>query len=98
SPYGHFLAYYNMVTKKWISRKDSNENIIEKYNLTDNLCRKIYKTKSGKIWLATGKAGLGVWRNQSTPVVSYYDHNPSNNQSISNNNIYDIIETRSGDL
>ena len=98
SPYGHFLAYYNLQTKKWVSRNDSTERIIEKFNMVDNLFRKIYKTRSGKIWLATGKAGLGAWINNSTPVINYYNHNPANNQSISNNNIYDVVETKNGDL
>jgi ligand-binding sensor domain-containing protein len=92
SPYGHFLAYYDLVEKKWVSRLDTVKNIIQRFNLKDNLIRKIYKTKSGKIWLATVKEGLGEWVKNSNPRVKYYKNDPVQLNVLSNNHVYDIAE------
>ena len=91
SPYGHYLAYYDLVDKKWVSRTDTLLNILERFNLRDNLLRKIYKTKEGEIWLATAKSGLGVWQKKSYPSLSYLRNDPASDKSISNDNVYDIV-------
>ena len=60
SPYGHYLAYYDLIDKRWVSRTDSAKKFITTFNLKDNLIRKIYKTSNGEVCLATAKFGLGV--------------------------------------
>ena len=98
SPYGHFLAYYDLVEKKWVSRLDTTQNIIKNFNLQDNLIRKIYKTSSGKIWFATVVAGLGEWVKNSRPKLRYYTNNPSQQGGLSNNHIFDIVEDKDCNL
>lgn len=97
SPYGHFLAYYDLQKKRWVSRLDSM-NIVRKFNLKDNLIRKFYKTKAGTVWLATSREGLGLWANNPLPTVSYFTHNPTDPLSIAGNNVYDMTEDESGNL
>lgn len=98
SPYGHFLAYYDLVDKKWISRLDSTEKIVSSFNLTDNLIRKFYRSNDGGIWLATVKEGLGYWNKQVTPAIQYFKNNPSDVSSIANNNVYDMATDSKGNL
>lgn len=92
SPYGHFLAYYDLSDQRWISRIDAAKQILQRYNLKDNLVRKIFKTREGKIWLATRKTGLGDWSKYPYPHVQYLYNNPAQPGSISNDNVFDIIE------
>jgi len=98
SPYGHYLAYYDLTEKKWVSRLDSVQNIIRRFNLKDNLIRKIYKTSSGSIWLATVKEGLGKWVNHPTPKITYYKNDPGQKEGLSNNHVFDIIEDQQSNL
>jgi ligand-binding sensor domain-containing protein len=98
SPYGHFLTYYDLVDKKWISRLDTVQNIIPTFNIQDNLIRKFYKTSDGKIWLANVKEGLGEWINISKPKIKYYKNDPIRNDVLSNNHVFDIAEDRNGKL
>ncbi|MGZ5287240.1 MAG: triple tyrosine motif-containing protein, partial [Flavisolibacter sp.] len=97
SPYGHFLAYYDLQQKKWISRLDSL-NIVQRFNLRDNLVRKLYKDSHGNIWTAGIKTGLGQWIRNSWPRLEFFMHDPSNPESISGNNVYDIEEDHLGNL
>ncbi|MRG48358.1 histidine kinase [Chitinophaga sp. SYP-B3965] len=90
-PYGHFIAYYDFVTQRWTSREDTTMNIIKRFNLSDHLIRKLYKTPLGNIWMATAKAGLGEWKKDSWPYVEYHS-------ALSNNNVYDMAEDPSGKL
>ncbi|HYO22296.1 MAG TPA: two-component regulator propeller domain-containing protein [Flavisolibacter sp.] len=96
-PYGHFLAYYDLQKQRWVSRLDSM-NILEKFNLKDNLIRKIYRAKNGTIWLANGKEGLASWTHHSLPKAAYFRHNPKDPFSIGNNNVYDLAEDDKGNL
>jgi signal transduction histidine kinase/streptogramin lyase len=98
SPYGHFLAYYDLTDQRWVSRLDTVKKILQRYNLTDNLVRKVFKTRSGKIWLATGKTGLGNWVKHPLPHVQYLYSNPAMQGTISNDNVYDITEDNKGNL
>lgn len=98
SPYGHFLTYYDLVDKRWISRTDTSKKILERFNIGDNLIRKIYRCRRGYIWLATAKLGLGMWTHHSLPRVQHLSNNPAKTNSISNNNVYDIIEDGEGNL
>lgn len=98
SPYGHFLAYYDLDNNKWVSRLDTVENIIRNFNIKDNLIRKIYKTASGKIWLATVKEGLGEWVKNSKPVIRYYKNDPVQKEVLSNNHVFDMAEDKQRNL
>lgn len=98
SPYGHFLAYYDLVEKKWISRLDSTEKIVSSFNLTDNLIRKFHRSNDGGIWLATVKEGLGYWNKRSNPSVQYFKNDPSDISSLANNNVYDMATDNKGNL
>lgn len=96
-PYGHFFAYYDFTEQRWVSRKDSTKKILSRYNITDNLIRKIVKTKDGNLWLANAKNGL-VLLNKQKGGSSTYLNNPAVAGSISNNNVYDIKEDKVGNL
>jgi ligand-binding sensor domain-containing protein/two-component sensor histidine kinase len=98
SPYGHYLAYYDLEKKLWVSRIDTARKIVRKFNLKDNLLRKFYRTGNNQVWIATAKAGLGKWSNNPVPSVQYYDNNPNLPGSISNNNVYDMAEDAKGNL
>ena len=89
SPYGHFLSYYDLVQNQWISRLHPL-NIVERFNLRDNLVRKLFKDSRGNIWTAGIKTGLGQWVKTSWPRLSFYMHDPSDPNTISGNNVYDI--------
>ena len=96
-PYGHFIAYYDLHLQKWISRKDTVTQILTRFNIKDNLIRKIVKTSDGNIWLANVKRGL-LEIDTRTGTSVYYVNDPSDPSSISNNNIYDLKEDRDGNL
>lgn len=98
SPYGHFLSYYDLIEKRWVSRTDTAKNIIERFNLQDNLIRKLYKSRDGTIWLATAKQGLGKWGQGTSHYTKYLQNDPSADNSISNDNVYDITEDDKGNL
>lgn len=97
-PYGHYLAYYDLVTKKWVSRLDSAKKIISRFNLKDNLVRKIYHAPDGHIWLANAKEGLGEWKRQSSPQIEYYKNDPNKPGVLSSNNVFDITSDGKNNL
>ncbi len=96
SPYGHFMAYYDLSSQQWVSRQDSMRQIIKKLDIKDNLIRRFYKTTDGTIWLATVKAGLGEWK-RGHPIT-YYENIPGKPGTLSNNHIYDMAEDAKGNL
>jgi ligand-binding sensor domain-containing protein/signal transduction histidine kinase len=98
SPYGHYLAYYDLTDHRWISRLDTAKKIISRFNLKDNLIRRLYKTNNGSIRLATSRYGLGKWEPNVTQAITYFNNNPSQKASISNNNIFDMTEDAKGNL
>ena len=98
SPYGHYITYYDLIEKKWVSRTDSVKQIITKFNLKDNLIRKFYRASDGHIWLATAKYGLGDWQQHSLPRVNHLCNNPKEIETISNDNVYDILDDLKGNL
>lgn len=98
SPYGHFLAYYDFNKGIWVSRTDSVKRILQQFNLKDNLIRKFYRTSKNQLWLATGKMGLAEWTINSLPKLNYKVNDPLVDGSISNDNVYDIIEDAKNNL
>src|SRR5687768_11703482 len=98
APYGHYLTYYDLVHSKWVSRLDSQINIISRFNLKDNLLRKFYKTQNGQTWIASAKAGLGIFVKQSLPKAEWFANIPNENTSIASNNVYDLLEDDKGNL
>jgi len=98
SPYGHYLTYYDLESRNWVSRLDTAKKIIRRFSLKDNLIRKFYRTPGGTIWMANAKMGLGEWSGGALPTVRYYSNNPQNAQAISNDNVYDILSDSLGNL
>jgi ligand-binding sensor domain-containing protein len=98
SPYGHYITYYDLVQKQWTSRVDSVKKIVTRFNLKDNLIRKFYRSSDGHIWLATAKYGLGDWQQHTTPLINHLCNNPKVGKTISNDNVYDILEGNNGNL
>ena len=94
SPYGHFLAYYDLEKKRWVSRLDSS-NIIRRFGISDNLIRTFYKTSNGAVLLATAKRGVGVWMPDSEKIT-YLQYDPVGRHSITSNNVFDITEANPG--
>jgi len=97
APYGHFFTYYDLQEQQWVSRRDSVKRIISRYSIRDNLIRKFVRTKDGKLWLANAKNGL-ILLHKNTGGNTTFMNNPGANNSISNNNVYDIREDESGNL
>lgn len=97
SPYGHFLTYYDLKRKTWVSRLDSAAAIIPRFHISDNLIRKLVKTRDGTVYLATVKAGLGEWKRNPFGPISYFSNRPGGTSSLSNN-IYDVLEDAENNL
>ncbi len=78
----------------------------EKDNQTVFNVYSIFQDSKGHIWLGAKGAGLAVskapvkkgLKNYSNIEFYNYQNNPSDNQSISNDNIYDIIEDKWGNI
>jgi ligand-binding sensor domain-containing protein/two-component sensor histidine kinase len=98
APYGHFLAYYDLQDLHWVSRRDTVRKILERFNLQENLIRKIYKDRHGGLWLATAKRGLGEWTRRSVPWVEHLTNHPMRSNTISSDNVYDIADDAQGNL
>jgi ligand-binding sensor domain-containing protein/two-component sensor histidine kinase len=98
SPYGHFLAYYDLKEQHWVSRLDSSRAILKRFNLKDNLIRKLVKTSDGSVWLATAKMGLGFWKPHSGMPVTFFNNVPGNATSLASNNVFDVVEDIKGNL
>lgn len=98
SPYGHYMAYYDLKAQRWVSRLDTVKKIISTYNIKDNLIRKFYKSSDGKIWLANTKEGLGEWPHSPGVQINYYANDPKEQLSLSNNSVFDITEDTSKNL
>ncbi|PSR53299.1 histidine kinase [Adhaeribacter arboris] len=91
-PYGHYLSYYDYARQSWVSRADSARKIVTRLDLKDNLIRKLYKSRDGKLWMATAKNGLAELISLPYPHFIYYQNDPANFKSLSSDNVYDIAE------
>jgi ligand-binding sensor domain-containing protein/two-component sensor histidine kinase len=98
SPYGHFLSYYDLAQQRWVSRLDTAQNIIQRFNIKDNLVHKLYKAPDGQLWLANTKEGLGQWTGGSSPRIVFYKNNPQQKGGLSNNHVYDIVSDGNNNL
>lgn len=98
SPYGHFLAYYDLAQMKWVSRLDSSSNIVSRFGIRDNLIRKFFRSADGNVWLANVKDGLGHWGDPSSAKLTYYKNNPNDSFSLSNNHVFDMTDDGKGNL
>lgn len=98
SPYGHYIAYYDLVDQRWVSRIDTVKKIISRFNLKDNLIRRFYKSSEGNMWLATARFGLGEWIKHSSLRVNHLCNNPADASTIGNDNVYDITRDQKGNL
>ncbi|GAA4925211.1 sensor histidine kinase [Mucilaginibacter defluvii] len=97
SPYGHFLAYYDLHDQRWVSRADSGRTILKRYNIADNLIRKIIKDRKGNLLLATFKTGMGLFEGGKKPI-RYFMNDTENRYTLSSNDVFDIQEDYSGNL
>jgi signal transduction histidine kinase/ligand-binding sensor domain-containing protein len=99
APYGHFLAYYDLVEKRWISRRDSLKNVITRFNLQDNnLIRKLYKANDGRLWLTTTKHGLAVRSIKDSLTMQYHFSGSSKPGDMASDNVYDFTEDAAGNF
>ncbi|SEA78706.1 ligand-binding sensor domain-containing protein [Pedobacter hartonius] len=98
SPYGHYLAYYDLRESKWVSRTDSVQQILKRYDIKDNLIRKFYADRNGNILIATNKFGLGDWQRGGISPIKYYSSGIMDKNSISSDNIFDIYQNREGNF
>ncbi|UPK66778.1 sensor histidine kinase [Chitinophaga filiformis] len=89
SPYGHYLSYYDFKDRIWVTRSDSTKAILKRFNLKDNLVRKMSKSMNGNIWLATARHGLGDWPQKEGQQVKYL-------KDISSDDVFDIQEGGQG--
>lgn len=91
SPLGQYITYYDFTEQCWVSRADATREIVKRFNLKDNLIRKIYTDHTGALWLATGKRGLGSWQRPGFPV-HYFSYNGEDSSALTSNNVFDIYE------
>lgn len=99
APYGHYLAYYDLVEQRWISRRDSLKNVIKRFNLQDNnLIRKLYKARDGRLWFTTTKHGLAVRALSDSPAVQYYFSGTSQPGDVASDHVYDFTEDAAGNF
>ncbi|CAM4314895.1 Two component regulator propeller [Pedobacter westerhofensis] len=98
SPYGHYLAYYDLQDNKWISRADQSKNIIGRFDIRDNLISKLYADKAGNTWMATYKAGLGSWQQSKGLRIQYFSNDIKNKYSLSSNHVSDILDNGKGNF
>lgn len=92
SPYGHYLTYYDLTDQRWLSETSHRKELIKTFNLKDNLIRKLYKTKDGKIWVGTRMHGLGNWSPQESSGIKYLANNNSNGVRINTDDVFDLHE------
>jgi ligand-binding sensor domain-containing protein/anti-sigma regulatory factor (Ser/Thr protein kinase) len=92
SPYGHFLTYYDLNQKKWISRGNEKSAINGQLGVKDNLIEKFKKTSSGDVMLATNKFGLGEWDGNMKHKISYYGANEKIYGSLGTSHVFDILQ------
>ena len=92
SPYGLYITYYDFVDKRWVSKLDPVKKIIKKFNLKDNLVRKLYKGNGGNIWVATAKYGLGDWDPNSSGKIRYQRENRDTALSLNEDDVFDVQE------
>lgn len=99
APYGHFLAYYDLVEKRWITRRDTLKNVITRFNLRDNnLIRKMYRARDGRLWLTTTKQGLGVRAVKGKPAFQFHFSGTSKPGDVASDNVYDLTEDAAGNF
>jgi DNA-binding NtrC family response regulator/ligand-binding sensor domain-containing protein len=69
-------------------------------SISNNSIRAIYKDSAGRIWVGTDHGLNMITRNISNGAVEFitYLHNPSDQTSISNNEVYDLLEGEPGVL
>jgi ligand-binding sensor domain-containing protein/two-component sensor histidine kinase len=96
SPYGHYLAYYDLVDQRWVSRLDTSANIVRNWNLKDNLIRSFYRGRDGRIWFSMTGSGLGLLEKTPEPHLRYFAVDPTLNTAITNNNVFDLVEDEQG--
>ncbi|MDF2193618.1 sensor histidine kinase [Paraflavitalea sp. CAU 1676] len=99
APYGHFITYYDLTDKRWVSRHDTVRNIIDSFRLGDNnLIRKIYKGRNGRLWLTSVSDGLGMNERNNIPAFRFFSNDSGSPEGISSNHVFDLQEDGAGRL
>ncbi|MFN4314652.1 MAG: two-component regulator propeller domain-containing protein [Chitinophagaceae bacterium] len=97
APYGHFLAWYDWQEQRWVSRMDSVSAILDRFEIRDNLIRKLLRTRNGQLWMAQAKDGLALVKKNTRGKIQYIN-DPSVPNTISNNHVFDLAEDPAGNL
>lgn len=99
TPLGHFVTYYDLVTQRWVSRQDEPATITNRFNLgNNNLVRKAFRSRDGRLWLATVSGGLGMDMLKDTLSFRFFSNNGGEAGRISSNYVYDLQEDAVGGL
>ncbi len=94
----HYITYYDLWEKQWISGKDRYVDILSRYGIKDNLIHKFYKDRKGNLWLANNKYGLGNWAPDSGKPIHYFINDPGDKSSLTSNYVFDMAEDPEGQL
>ncbi|TKG93941.1 hybrid sensor histidine kinase/response regulator [Puteibacter caeruleilacunae] len=75
-------------------------NESEQHSVSYNDIRSLYNDRSGNIWIGTAGGGLDklILAKKGEYYFDHYEHDPSNDLSISNNDIRAITEDHEGNL
>ncbi|WP_373521504.1 two-component regulator propeller domain-containing protein [Aquiflexum sp.] len=86
------LVKYDGTNKKYFKSKPNDSN-----TLYTNKLECIYAGKSGFIWIGSKFEGLDRL-NPITETFTHYQHDPANPHSLRDNNVFALLEDRSGTL
>lgn len=86
--------YYFDINKKMFTKQfqhvEDNRN-----SLSNDRIKRIYRTKNGRIWIATEEGGLNLFNPISEEFYSYR-HNESDPNSIGSDDVYSLFEDSQG--
>ncbi len=83
------LSYFNEDTKSFVDFK------IDKKKVISSSVRALYEDTEGNLWIGTYK---GLYVLESENVLYKYEHDITNDNSLSQNSVYSIFEDNRGDL
>ena len=89
---GNGLVRFDGYSTRVFSRDPSDPT-----SLSDNIVRKIYEDRSGRLWIGTHSGGLNLL-DRVTGSFARYRHDPADPGSISHDSVYAIVEDRDGVL
>lgn len=85
-------------TRGYLSKYQPEEDNFENYPINQTMgVKTIYEDRNNGFWLGTLEQGL-IKFNRSNNSIKSYTHNPYNNKSLSNDNVFRVLEDRKGIL